>query len=289
MEPKISRRSFIGMASAAVSSAALTGCASLGSDSSSNPSDSTGMVTLTALADATPHAEILKHATDALAEVGLKVEIKSEDFDDTWMEQVQNGSIDFMYDAYVPYLDEWNSANGGDLVAATLSDGENGGIHLEPLVMMSEKYETLDDVPDNATVAIKDDVTNEYRCLKLLEQAGWVSLSSDLTLSNASTAMIRAYNKPLQIIEMDADVIMHDRQDFDTYVTNTNRLLDAGLDPTHYLVREGGKDAKFANVIAIKKERNSEDAFKKLVLTLQSDEMRDWINSNYKGAVIAAF
>jgi hypothetical protein len=78
-------------------------------------------------------------------------------------------------------------------------------------------------------------------------------------------------------------------QDFDVYLTNTNRLLDAGLDPLKFLIREDAQDNMFANVIAVNSETYDKEVFDKLVATLQSDEMRDWINENYKGAVLPAF
>jgi D-methionine transport system substrate-binding protein len=243
------------------------------------------MITLRCLADTTPHKEILEHAAPALEEQGIKLEIVSETWDETWNEQVENGDVDFHFDAYQPYLDEWNEANNGHLIGA----GANPGIHFEPLVMMSEKYDKIEDVPDNAVVAVKNDATNEYRCLKLLEKAGWIELSDDLTLFNASTDMVTKYVKPIKIVEMDADVIMQDKQDFDVYLTNTNRLLDAGLDPLNYLIREDAQDNIFANVIAVNSETYDKEVYDKVLAAIQTDEMREWINENYKGAVLPAF
>ena len=251
---------------------------------SEEPTES-DVITLKCLADTTPHKEILEHAAPALEEAGIKLDIVSETWDETWNEQVENGDVDFNFDAYQPYLDEWNEANNGHLIGA----GDNPGIHFEPLVMMSEKYEKIEDVPDNAKVAVKNDATNEYRCLKLLEKAGWIKLADDLTLFNASTDKVAEYVKPIEIIEMDADVIMQDKQDFDVYLTNTNRLLDAGLDPLKYLIREDAQDNIFANVIAVNSETYDKEVFDKVMAAIQTDEMRDWINENYGGAVLPAF
>jgi D-methionine transport system substrate-binding protein len=88
---------------------------------------------------------------------------------------------------------------------------------------------------------------------------------------------------------MDADVIMQDKQDFDVYLTNTNRLLDAGLDPLAYLIREDAQDNMFANVLAVNSETYDKEVFDKVMAALQTDEMRDWINENYGGAVLPAF
>ena len=274
---------------AAMLTVGLTSCGTSGSNTSASASSTSAgtgsqdsMVTLTCLADSVPHAEILKEMEPELEKEGIKLDIVSEQWDSTWNEQVENGTVDFHYDAYVPYLDEWNKSNGGDLVSA-------GSIHFEPLVMCSDKCENLSDLPDNATIAIKDDVTNQYRCLKLLEQAGLIELSKDMTLSNADVSYITKYNKPLKITAIDADIIMNTRSDFDAYITNVNRLLEAGLDPTKYLVKEKEENSIFANVICVQKGNENNENIKKLVAMLQSDKCRKFIEDTYKGAVEPAF
>lgn len=272
--------------SAAMIVISLAGCGASGKDTgASAKSTSTkkaGTVTLTCLSDAVPHAEILKKMEPELKKQGIKLDIVSEQWDSTWNEQVENGTVDFHYDAYVPYLDEWNKSNGGHLVSA-------GSIHFEPLVMCSEKYKKLSDLPDHATIAIKDDVTNQYRCLKLLEQAGLIELSKKMTLSNADVSYITKYNKPLKITAIDADIIMNTRKDFDAYITNVNRILEAGLDPTKYLIKEKSENSIFANVICVKKGNEKNPNIKKLVSVLQSDKARKFIKDTYKGAVEPAF
>ncbi|TCO70649.1 MetQ/NlpA family ABC transporter substrate-binding protein [Marinisporobacter balticus] len=260
--------------------ALVAGCGN--QDSKKASSDETNMKTLVCLADTTPHAEILEYAEKDLEKLGIKLNIVSKVWDSTWNEQVENGTVDFHYDAYVPYLDEWNKSNNGHLVGA-------GGIHLEPLVMCSEKYDSIEDLPQNAVIAIKEDVTNQYRCLKLLEQAGLIELSDEITMSNADVSMIAKYNKPLEIVAMNADVILNTRVDFDAYITNTNRLLEASLDPADYLAREESQDSIFANVICVKEGNENSEAIKKLVSVLQSDDVRNFIHDKYNGAVIPAF
>ena len=260
----------------------VLGCSKKSDEQAVKSSDETNLITLTCLADTTPHAEILEHAEKSLEESGIKLDIVSKVWDATWNEQVENGTVDFHYDAYIPYLVEWNKANNGHLISA-------GGIHLEPLVMCSETYDSIDALPENAVIAIKEDVTNQYRCLKLLEQSGLIELSDDITMSNADVSMVKKYNKPIEIIAIDADVILNTRSDFDAYITNTNRLLEASLDPTDFLVREESEDSVFANVICVKEGNEDNEAIKKLIAVLQSDELRNFINEKYEGAVVPAF
>lgn len=239
-------------------------------------------ITLTCVADATPHAEILKFMEGDLAAEGIRLNIVSEQWDATWNEQVENGELDFHYDAYVPYLEEWNKANNGHLIGL-------GSIHMEPAVLRSEKYKTLDELPDHASIAIKEDVTNQYRCLRLLEQAGLIKLSDKITLSNADVSYISEYRKPIKIVAMDANVILNIRNDVDAYITNTNRLLEAGLDANDYLIRENSRDSIFANVICIKETNKDNKPIRKLVEILETDKVRKFIEETYKGTIIPAF
>ena len=66
--------------------------------------------------------------------------------------------IDFNFFQHEPYLKEWNNANGYNLVNA-------GDIHVEPITAYSDKYITIEEIPDNAVVAIPNDGTNEYTVL----------------------------------------------------------------------------------------------------------------------------
>lgn len=260
-----------------------SGCAKNSNASNASAEQPQGEITtLTCVADATPHSEILRFVEGDLIAEGVRLNIVSEQWDATWNEQVENGDIDFHYDAYVPYLEEWNKANQGDLVGL-------GTIHMEPIVLRSETYKTLEELPDHASIAIKEDVTNQYRCLRLLEQAGLIKLSDKITLSNADISYITEYIKPIKVVAMDADVILNIRGDVDAYITNTNRLLEAGLDANDYIVRENSRDSIFANVICVKEANKENPAILKLVKVLETDKVKKFIEEKYKGTVIPAF
>ena len=73
----------------------LCAFASCGGGSSQEAAENSDVVVLKGLADTTPHKEILEHAAPALEEQGIKLEIVSETWDETWNEQVENGDVDF--------------------------------------------------------------------------------------------------------------------------------------------------------------------------------------------------
>ena len=75
---------------------------------------------------------------------------------------VEDGDEDANYFQHVPYLDDFNTTRGTHLVSVT-------GVHIEPMGIYAGKSDSLDNLPDGASVAVPNDATNEGRALLLLE------------------------------------------------------------------------------------------------------------------------
>lgn len=264
---------FITVIAALVLAAALTGC-------SDNTSKSNEAGVITGLADLTPHNEIIEFVKPKLEEQGFTVNIVGTASDATWNPKVQSGEVDFNFMQHDPYLVEWNELNSGNLVNV-------GAVHVEPIAAYSEKYSDVSEVPDNATVVVPNDATNEYRALKILEDAGFIRLK-DISNARASVQDIEEYVKPIEIIEMDAYQINSRREEFDIYINNTNKIIEAGIDASKYLFRESS-DSPYANIVVTTPEKAEDPAIKALVEALQSPETAKFIEEHYNGAVIPVY
>lgn len=286
----ITRRHFASLAVGGLGLTLLSACTSAdGEESSSNETssnthpitaDSDGTYTLKAIADASPHAEILAYAEPTLEADGIKLDIVSTAPDETLNQKTEDGEIDFNYDQHVPYLDEWNEKNNGDLVSA-------GSIHVEPITAYSDIYTSKDDIPDGAKVGIPNDATNEYRALKILEDNGFIELSDSAKDSlSASKEDVTNNIKSIEIVELDAAQIIPTRESFDLYITNTNRYLESGIS-SNKLFSESS-DSPYANVIVVRPENQDNEAISKLVEVLRSDDVRQFIEETYNGAVVPA-
>ena len=239
--------------------------------------DGKQLTVIKGLADLTPHSEILEYVEPELNKKGYTVDIVSTASDATWNEKTENGEVDFNFMQHEPYLIEWNEINSGDLVNI-------GNIHVEPIAAYSEKYTTADEVPDGATVVIPDDATNEYRALRILEQQGWIKLGKTEN-ARASVDDIAEFVKPIEITELDSYQINAHISEFDVYINNTNKVIEAGLDATKFLFREG-EDSPYANIIVTTPDKKDDPGLKALVEVLQSEDTAKFILEKYNGAVI---
>ena len=276
-------RLYLAAIAAALISAVLTGCGenakadSPEKNNTTKTADGKELTTITALADLTPHSEILEYVEPKLNEKGYTIDIVSTASDATWNEKTQNGEVDFNFTQHEPYLIEWNEINNGTLVNI-------GGVHVEPIAAYSTKYDSADEVPDGATVVLPDDATNEYRALRILEQQGWIKLGNTEN-ARASVADIEEFIKPIEITELDSYQINAHINEFDVYINNTNKVIEAGLDATKYLFREG-EDSPYANIIVTTPDKADEPGLKALVEILQSEDTAKFILDKYNGAVI---
>lgn len=237
-------------------------------------------VVLKCVCDLTPHSEILNAAADLLAEKGIELDIVSTTWDATWNDMLVDGEIDFAYFMHVPAMESIEEEMGVTLYSM-------GGIHIEPYACFSDKYASKEELPENAVIAIPNDSSNEYRALKVLEKEGFVKLNPDMTATDASVNEIEEYLIPIEIVEMDQANIIPSAADFDAYFVNVNRALEADIDTSSYLMREG-EDSEYANIITVTEANKDNEAIKTLVSVLQSDEIKQFITDNFNGAVIPA-
>ncbi len=240
--------------------------------------ETTEKIVLKGIVDLVPHSEIIEHVRPQLEEQGIYIELVATSADSTTNERLNAGEIDFNYFQHLPYLESEVETNGYKLVSA-------GGIHIEPITAYSDKYTSVDQIPDNAVVAIPNDGTNEYRALRILEINGFIVLDNAARDSlSASVSDITSYVKPIEIVEIDSAQIIPTKDDYDFFITNTNKALEAGI--TSNKLFSEGEDSPYANIIAVREEDLDNPAVKALVDALLSEETQQWIQDNYNGAVI---
>ncbi|MDR2105906.1 MAG: metal ABC transporter substrate-binding protein [Coriobacteriales bacterium] len=236
---------------------------------------------LTVGAAQVPHAEILEFIKPVLAEQGIELEIVVPTSEEQLNQLTENGELDVNYFQHKPYLDSVVAEKGYDLVSV-------GGIHIEPIGAYSDTHTSKDQIPDDATVAIPNDGTNEYRALKILEEAGFITLKDSIDPATTTKGDIESYLKPLNIVELEAGLIVRTHDEYDLYISNTNRIIEGGLDPNTNLFREGA-DSPYANIIVVKSDRVKDEAVQALYDALRTPEVKEFIEDTYNGAVVPTF
>ncbi len=267
-----------------LSAALLTGCGGSGNEGSADAGGENEATVLTVGASPAPHAEILEAVKPILAEKNIDLQIK--EFNDYILPNTatESGEIDANYFQHGPYLEDFNNENGTHLVSVA-------AIHYEPFGLYAGKTATLDELADGATIAVPNDGTNEARALMLLEAQGLITLKEDAGFT-ATKLDIVENPKNIEIQEMEAAQIARALADVDMAVINGNYAIEAGLKVSDAVAVED-KDSEaaktYANVLVVKEGNENNEAVKALAEALQSDEIKEFMETTYEGAVVPIF
>ena len=233
-------------------------------------------------ASPTPHAEILKVANDVLKPQGYELQIiEYSDYVQPNM-ALEGKELDANFFQHKPYLDDFNKEKGTKLVSI-------GTVHYEPFGIYAGKTKSLDALKDGAMVAVPNDTTNEARALLLLEQEGLITLKEGAGIT-ATKADIAENPKNLDIVELEASQLPVRLADVDMAVINGNYAIDAGLkvsDAVAIEAADGEAASAYVNVLAVEEGRENDPAIQALAAAMTSQEVKDFINDTYDGAVVA--
>ena len=261
-----------------VLAAALTGC---GKKDNAASSDGASKVIKVAASE-TPHAEILNEAKDILKEKGYDLEVTV--FQDYVLpnEVVNSGEFDANYFQHVPFLEDYDKNNKADLVAA-------GKIHYEPCGIYPGKKTDLDALEKGDVIALPNDNTNEGRALLLLQDRGLIKLKDGVGMS-ATINDIVENPTGIEFKELAAEQVARVKDEVAFIVLNGNYALTAGLsvakDSVYYEQSDSEAAKTYVNIIAVKSGNEDSEKIKALVDVLKSDEIKEFIQKKYDGAVL---
>lgn len=274
---------------AALAGLALAACANSSTNSTSqSSSDGTttikvGVVNLSDTEEARWN-EVQKN----LDEADAKIKLEFTQFSDYSQpnQAVNTGDVDINAFQHHYYLENWNKENNADLVAVA-------DTYIAPIRLYSgtqdgkNKYADVKDIPENGTIAVPSDATNESRALNLLQSAGLITLDVDAS-ELATVANIKENPKNLKISELDASQTAASLTSVDAAVVNNTFVREAGIDFEKALFKEsvGDNSKNWYNLIAAKKDWKSSDkgeAIQKIIDAYHTDNVKKVIEESSDG------
>jgi D-methionine transport system substrate-binding protein len=221
-----------------------------------------------------PHARILEFIDQNLAAAaGIDLEIK--EFDDFVLpnEALASGEIDANYFQHLPYLE-------GQIAEKGYQFEHGAGVHIEPYAAFSNKYKSFDEVPDGATIAITNDVANQIRGLRVLEEIGQLNGITD----DSTVISLTAEQNPrgFTFVENQPEVIVQQLDDpaIDVAFVNGNFILSAGLNTDNAIAAEKVEGNPNANLLVWRAD-NTNPGVAKLEELLHSKEVADFIRQTW--------
>ena len=138
-------------------------------------------------------------------------------------------------------------------------------------------------------IGIPADATNGGRALLLLQDNGVIKLADGAGLA-ATVKDIVENPHNVKIQELEAAQVSRVKDEVAFVVLNGNYALQAGFSVAHdavaYETSASAAAKTYANVLVVKAGNENNEGVQALVKVLKSDEIKQFINDTYDGAVI---
>jgi D-methionine transport system substrate-binding protein len=237
--------------------------------------------TITVGVTAGPHAQILEAVKPIAASKGL--DIKIVEFTDYVMPNAALEAGDLQANSFQnqPYLDNQKADRGYKIEAVGLTVNFPIGIY-------SKKHRSWDAVPEGSTLSIPNDPTNGGRVLLLLQEKGVLKLKAGVGFKPTVADIIENPRK-FKVVEVDAAQTVRTLDDVDAAAVNTNYATSAGLDPVKDAILREDPKGPYTNLIAVRAADKDKPWVKLLVESYHTPEVREFVLSKFKGAVLPSW
>ncbi|MDT2596695.1 MetQ/NlpA family ABC transporter substrate-binding protein [Enterococcus dongliensis] len=213
---------------------------------------------------------------------GLKIQVKEITDGVQLNKATADGSVDVNAFQSYSYFKAFNQENKKNQLVNL------GTTYLEPLGIYSEKVQSLEELPDQATVAIANNPANTARGLLLLQEAGLIKLSDDF---GPLSGVEEVAENPKHLVFKQIDDTTGPRvlKSVDAVLISNTVALDGGLNVLddslfHEKVDQSTKNN--INILATAKSNEKNGNFKKLVKLYHNKTIQDYIEKEYNGTKI---
>ena len=262
-----------------------TGCGSNVSDASA--SENKDQVTVVKVGSRYDDVEIWEAVNEKLKDENIRVENTAYDSSVNLNELLVSGEIDLNVAQHYAY---YNYVKAQDEKFSKLQ--VLGDIAISTIDLYSNKYNSIDELPDGAKIAIPNDVNNGGRALSVLEKAGLITLKEGHDIIPSQTDIVEN-PKNIQFEEVATSSMISILDDVDAGFAYSPNAVDAGLDPETDPIFKDELDLKnnetqFQFVIIFTGEEGDEnnEVYQKVIDAYHSDEVYKVYKEVFKGSTI---
>ena len=228
-----------------------------------------------------PHAQIFEQVKKVAERDGLKIQVI--EFSDYVQPNaaLAAGDLDANSYQHKPYLDAQVKDRGYKFTSV-------GYTVNFPIGLYSKKVKRLEDLKEGARFGIPNDPTNGGRVLLVLQDKGLIKLKPGADLK-ATPLDVVENPKKLRFVELDAAQLPRSLDDLDASAINTNFALSAGLNPQKDAIAQESAKSPYVNILVVRDQDKDKAWVAKLVKAYHSEEIRQFIQTEFKGSVLAGF
>ncbi len=256
---------------------ALAAC-SQSTDEAADGSDSGEETTKVVIGADDGTEEHWKILTDKLADEGIELEVRTITDGVQLNQGVQSGDLDINLFQHLIFLAQFNVDNDGTLVPI-------GATAVYPLALYSQDYDSVEDLPEGATVAIPNNPTNLARGLLNLQSAGLLELKDG---GNALSTPADIVSSKVELVQVDSNQTVTALQDGSAQaaIVNNTQAQRGGLGDDLIIYKEDLDNpdlAPYINAFVVREDRADDPVWQKIVDAYHSTEVEESVTELNQG------
>lgn len=189
-----------------------------------------------------------------------------------------DGSLDANAYQHEPYMRSMVEDRGYGFAIA-------GRSFVYPIGAYSEKWDSIDDLPERAIIALPNDPSNEGRSLILMHNEGLIELDDP---ENLEATPINVIDNPhdFRFREIEAAQLPRVLPDVDLAFINNTFAQPAGLNLAEDALIKEGPESPYVNLIVVRGGDEEREEIRQLVQSYQSDEVAAKAEELFQGSAI---
>lgn len=227
-----------------------------------------------------PMTDMLEEVKPALLEDGVEMEIVILGDNVQPNQALKDQEVDANFFQHPAFMEQFNEANDANLVVVN-------PVYHALLGAYSNKYDTVDELPEGAEIAIANDTANLSRSLHLLDKGGVITLKEGLGILEATQKDIIENPKNVKITEVDLLMLARSIDDVDLVAMLPAYAEPLGLTPKgDSLIDEG--ESEFPIVVAAREDNIEDEAIQKLGKHMSGPVIEAFIEDNFADTYMTA-
>lgn len=191
---------------------------------------------------------------------------------------LKDGDVDAVIQNQLLWLETFNKENGSDLIMV------EPYMYHGRVALYSSKYDKLEDLPENAEIAIPGDPSNMDQLLVGLDKIDLITLG-EKTGAFYSLIDIEENPKNIKFYETERGTTARTYEDVDAIICGSTEAFNAGIDPLSFLYDDFDGD-KYPHGLIIRPEDKDEEWVKIVVDFYQTEEFKEDLREEFNNTFI---
>ncbi|MGC6768699.1 MetQ/NlpA family ABC transporter substrate-binding protein [Enterococcus sp. LJL128] len=230
-----------------------------------------------------PMTDVVEIAGDVLKKEGYELELVQVNDNIQYNELLKEKEIDANFAQHEPFMEKFNSEKQANLVAVQKIYNAKVGFY-------SKEYQSTEDIPNGAKVALPSDISNEGRALAILADQGLITLKEGVGFEG-TIKDVETNPKNLEWLSVDLLNLAeaYNEKDVALVYNYPTYIAKVGLTPADALFLEQTIDERFAISLVAREDNQTSEKISALKKAMTSDEVRNFLEQKHGETLTPAF